>query len=108
MVFRAGARRPCLCWPGALEGGDQWFERVLESGGAFVPGAPVAADPPPARAVLAGAAGFPGRGEVRAEEPQVRAVEDAGSRGDQGGAGERVRVAELHAMRRRPRPQQAR
>jgi len=75
---------------GALEGAHEGFERVLESIGAFVPGAPVAADPPPARAAVLCAGGLPGGGEVLAEEPQVRVVEDADGCGDQGGAGERV------------------
>jgi hypothetical protein len=90
VMSRAGARRPCLCWPARRKVGSRGFQRVLESAGALVPGAPVAADPPPARAVFADAAGISCRDEVLAEELKSRAVEDAGSGGDQGGAGKGV------------------
>jgi len=67
---------------GALEGVREGFERVPESVGAFVSGALVSADPPPARAAVLRAGVLAGGSEVPAEEPQVGAVEDAGGGGD--------------------------
>ena len=53
-----------------------------------MPGALVAADPPASRAFPAGA--VPRRGQKVAEGPQVAAVEDVNSGGDEGGARARV------------------